>query len=50
MKLKFVSIVMAASGLLIAPLLADVRDEKVDSAAQADDMVAAYVVTASGGG
>ncbi|GHC49370.1 hypothetical protein [Roseibacillus persicicus] len=52
MKLKFVFTMMAASGLLVAPALADNHGEGKKAAAEAvaDGSVTAYVVAATGGG
>lgn len=52
MKLKFVFAMMAASGLFVAPVLADNHGDhsKAATEASAESTVAAYVVAASGGG
>lgn len=51
MKLKFVFAMMAASGLFVAPVFAgNGADTKAATEASAESTVAAYVVTAKGGG
>jgi hypothetical protein len=52
MKLKFVFAMLAVGGLLVSPAFADHHGEQKEKTteAPADEMVAAYVVTAKGGG